>query len=76
MPEDAERVIALVANKLASDLTVETVVNGLIVEATKVENIGAMYHGEARLLSSVTTTLTSADRVAALFALSSPSRPP
>lgn len=46
-PEQASRALASVEKKLSSDLSVETTVNQLILEATSVENLGSIYFGWA-----------------------------
>lgn len=46
-PEQASRALASVEEKLSSDLSVETTVNQLILEATSVENLGSIYFGWA-----------------------------
>ncbi|WAQ91132.1 hypothetical protein PtA15_14A12 [Puccinia triticina] len=44
-PEQASRALASVEEKLSSNLSVETTVNQLILEATSVENLGSIYCG-------------------------------
>lgn len=51
VPEDAQRAVAGVASKLASDLSVETTVNSLIADATSVDNLALHYCGELELPS-------------------------
>lgn len=43
--EEASRALATVESKLSSDLSVETTVNQLILEATSIENLGSLFYG-------------------------------
>jgi hypothetical protein len=45
-PEQASRALASVEKKLSSNLSVETNVNQLILEATSVDNLGSLFSGK------------------------------
>lgn len=45
LPDEADRALAVVAEKLETKLSIEYTVNNLIQQATDVDNISRIYHG-------------------------------
>jgi ataxia telangiectasia mutated family protein len=53
LPDDADRALAIVRNKLDTRLSVQYSVNQVIQEATDARNLSAIFSGETELLSAL-----------------------